>query len=320
MNKFSLMQALLFFTALAFSQNLAEQRNAQLKEMQSQRDAYIKETTDQRDAYIKEYREYLKNQWNFFRKIPGVSLPASPDSLKIKTVEIPKIKKDDNPNIEIINALLKQGVNEKQAVNIALEIIDSLGIDAIREGQSIGIAAEKNRESAPLVVSYKIDSEETSTLLQSKTDGYKYVESGGNRADKSNRYSWSNSEYKFPLKNFCRKTSAFGMREHPLLRKPLKHDGIDYAAPKGTEVYAIANGIVVESSYTEINGNYVAIKHQNGMLSYYLHLNEKGIEKGSNVEVDQLIGKVGSTGRSTGPHLHFAIMKNGVWVDPERVL
>jgi len=319
MNKLSTIQILAFLTTLAFSQNEAEQYNAHIKEMQDQRDAYIKEMTEQRDAYIKEYREYLKNQWDSFRKISGVSLPASPDSLKIKTVEIPKIKEDDNPNIEIINALLKQGVNEKQAVNIALEIIDSLGIDAIREGQSIGIAAEKNRESNPLVVSYKIDSEETSTLLQSKTDGYKYIESG-NRAGKPSRCSWANSEYKFPLKNFCRKTSAFGMREHPLLKKPLKHDGIDYAAPKGTEVYAMANGIVVESSYTEINGNYVAIKHQNGMLSYYLHLNEKGIGKGSNVEAGQVIGKVGSTGRSTSPHLHFAIMKNGVWVDPERVL
>jgi murein DD-endopeptidase MepM/ murein hydrolase activator NlpD len=306
---------LLLLATLAFSQNLAEQRDAHLKEMLYQRNAYIKEMTEQRDAYFK---DYLKSQWAYFLKMPGVSLPASPDSLKIKTIGIPKIKQDENPNIEIINALLKEGVNEKQAVNIALQIIDSLGIDAIREGQSIGIAAEKNNAENPVVVSYKIDSLETSTLLQSKTSDYKYVKSGGNSAGKASRCSWANPQYVFPLKNSCRKTSGFGMREHPLLGKPLKHDGVDYAAPRGTEVYAMASGIVVESSYTGINGNYVAIKHANGILSYYLHLNEKGIEKGSHVEAGQMIGKVGSTGRSTGPHLHFAIMKDGTWMDPEK--
>jgi murein DD-endopeptidase MepM/ murein hydrolase activator NlpD len=104
------------------------------------------------------------------------------------------------------------------------------------------------------------------------------------------------------------------------LGKPKHHDGVDYGTAKGNEVYAVAGGVVETSDFTDINGNYVAIKHADGITSYYLHLNEKGIAKGSAVEAGQEIGKVGSTGRSTGPHLHLGIMKNGKWEDPEKIL
>jgi murein DD-endopeptidase MepM/ murein hydrolase activator NlpD len=300
---------------IAFSQSL-EQRNAAIKEMAEQRNTAIKKMADEREAY---FRDYMKSQWASFLKVPGVSLPDSPDLLDIKAIEIPKIKPDENPNIEIINALLKEGVNETRAINIALEIIDSLGIDAIREGQSIGIATEKNKKETPAVVSYKINSSENSTFLQSKTEEYKYVESEARKTGK-NIHCIVNAGYAFPLKNPCRRTSGFGMREHPILGKQQRHNGVDYGAAKGSEVYAVAGGTVIESSFTEINGHYVALQHENGIQSYYLHLNEKGIEKGRKVETGQTIGKAGSTGRSTGPHLHLGIRKGGEWLDPEKVL
>jgi murein DD-endopeptidase MepM/ murein hydrolase activator NlpD len=306
---------LLFFIALSFSQ-MDDLHKAYMKEVGEMQKTYAKERDDQQRIY---FQNYIKSQWEIFRKVPGVSLPASPDSLKIKTIGIPKIKKDENPNIEIINALLKEGIDTTSAVGIALEIIDSLGIDAIREGQSIGIASERNRENRPVIVSYKVDSAETSTLLQSKTEGYKYVE---NREKPVVKKSCAprNLQYVFPLKNSCRKTSGFGMREHPILKRQKKHEGVDYAAARNTEVYAIAGGSVAESSFSQTNGHYVAIKHADGMLSYYLHLNEKGVNKGLNVDTGQAIGKAGSSGLSTGPHLHLGIKKNGIWQDPEKVL
>lgn len=328
MNKL-LIIAMLLFTALPFAQNTRmkealERREANFKEYTKKqneaiekRNMRITEALERREAV---FREYAKKHWASFRKVSDISLPESPDSLNIKTVEIPKIKADESPNIEIIDALLKEGINEKQAINIALEIIDSLGIDAIKEGQSIGIFTEQNRAENPVVVSYMVDSSESSTFLRTnKADSYKYVESDANKTKTKSCFT-TQSQYEFPLKGYCKRTSKFGMREHPILKKPKKHDGVDYGAAKGSEVYAIADGTVIESSWTDINGYYVAIKHADGMLSYYLHLNEKGIAKGNNVKVGQVIGKVGSTGRSTGPHLHLGIKISGEWQDPEKIL
>jgi len=264
------------------------------------------------------YIAFLKANWLSFSEIPNVSLPPSTDSLKIKTVEIPKIQTDENPNIEIINALLKEGVNEEQSAKIALEIIDSLGIDAIKEGQILGIAIEPKNAENPTIVSYNISPSQILTLLKSEISGYKYVESKDSR-DISKYKIPKNSKYRFPL-DIRRKTSGFGMRNHPILKQPKHHNGVDYAAPKGTPVYAIADGVVIENLFTQINGNYVAIKHADNLISYYLHLDEKGIEKGTEVKTEQVIGKVGSTGRTTGPHLHLGIKKNGNWQDPEEIL
>ena len=262
------------------------------------------------------FSAFVENGWQAFLNVPGVSLPKSPASLKTKTLAIPKIKKDENPNIEIINALLKEGVNEKQAASIALEIIDSIGIEAIREGQTIGIATEQN-SAKPLVVSLKVDSTESATLLQAKNDGYKYT---GTEKYTSGSEVTVKSEYGFPLSNRYRKTDGFGMRSHPILKKTKRHEGVDYATAEGNPVHSVAEGVVIESSFTETNGNYVAIRHKDGLTSYYLHLKEKGMEKGTDVAVGQIIGKVGSTGQSTGPHLHLGIKKNGEWQDPEKIL
>jgi len=322
----------LLFCLLATS-NAVSQEDFLAKKQEREREFYERKRAKEADFYERkrtqetqyyerqkareaEFYSNLQKKWQRFMKIPDVSLPDSPDSLDLKTVEIPKIEEYDNPNIEIIDALLKEGIDTIRAVNIALEIIDSLGIDAIKEGQSISIAIEKNNKRIPVVVSYKADSSETSTLLRGKANDYKYVEQTEGKASKNCKI---NLQYTFPL-NSCRKTSGFGMREHPLLKKNKKHEGVDYAAPKGTSVYAIANGTVTESSYTQVNGNYVAIKHSNDLISYYLHLNEKGMKKGTYVEAGQTIGKVGSTGFSTGPHLHLGIKKNGVWQNPEKVL
>jgi murein DD-endopeptidase MepM/ murein hydrolase activator NlpD len=91
------------------------------------------------------------------------------------------------------------------------------------------------------------------------------------------------------------------------------HEGIDYAAPIGTPVSSIGDGVVTKSQYSGGYGNLVIIKHPNGYESYYGHLSKygKGIKKGVRVKQGQVIGYVGSTGLSTGPHLDFRIKKNG---------
>lgn len=117
---------------------------------------------------------------------------------------------------------------------------------------------------------------------------------------------------KAPLK-FSRISSGYSNRRlHPVLKVYRPHQGIDYAAPSGTPVQSIGDGIVVERSYHRGNGNWVKIKHNSTYSSAYLHLSKfgQGITKGSRVRQGQIIGYVGSTGLSTGPHLDFRFYIN----------
>lgn len=112
-------------------------------------------------------------------------------------------------------------------------------------------------------------------------------------------------------------TSHFGNRIHPVTGLRAFHSGVDYRGSVGTPVYAVADGVVSQSSYDENSGNFIAIKHSDNSQSYYLHLSQRGVQNGQRVKGRQVIGKVGNTGRSSGPHLHFAIKQpNGSWMNP----
>lgn len=126
---------------------------------------------------------------------------------------------------------------------------------------------------------------------------------------------------KAPLK-FSRISSHFSnSRLHPVLRIRRPHHGVDYAAPKGTPVHSIGNGTVIEVRYAGGAGRMIKIRHNAMYTTAYLHLSgyAKGISKGAHVQQGQVIGYVGSSGLSTGPHLDFRFYKNGSPVDPLKV-
>ena len=111
-------------------------------------------------------------------------------------------------------------------------------------------------------------------------------------------------------------------RRHPILRRIVPHNGVDYAAGTGTPVWAAATGTVSFVGPRGANGNLVSIRHANGYESHYAHLSRfaSGLASGDTVEQRQVIGYVGSTGRSTGPHLHFGLKRHGRFIDPQAEL
>ncbi|HIW65546.1 MAG TPA: peptidoglycan DD-metalloendopeptidase family protein [Candidatus Alistipes intestinipullorum] len=126
---------------------------------------------------------------------------------------------------------------------------------------------------------------------------------------------------KAPLK-YTRISSRFSYaRKHPIYKVYRPHTGIDYAAPKGTHVHAVADGVVTFKGWGGGGGNTLKIKHAGGMMTGYLHLSgyAKGIAQGTRVSQGQLIGYVGSTGASTGPHLDYRVWKNGKPIDPLKI-
>jgi murein DD-endopeptidase MepM/ murein hydrolase activator NlpD len=125
---------------------------------------------------------------------------------------------------------------------------------------------------------------------------------------------------KTPLK-FDRITSGFDRkRMHPVLHTTVAHLGIDYAAPTGTPIWAAASGTISFKGPAGAAGNLVQIKHDGGIETAYMHLSKYAdIKVGQKVKAKTVIGYVGSTGMSTGPHLHFGVKQNGAWIDPSKL-
>jgi murein DD-endopeptidase MepM/ murein hydrolase activator NlpD len=116
-------------------------------------------------------------------------------------------------------------------------------------------------------------------------------------------------------------SSQFGLRLHPILRYKRMHTGTDWVAPTGTPILAAADGVVARAAWSGGYGRRVELKHRNGYTSTYSHLSgiAKGIKAGVNVSQGQVIGYLGSTGLSTGPHLHYEVLINGRFMDPMKV-
>lgn len=115
-------------------------------------------------------------------------------------------------------------------------------------------------------------------------------------------------------------SSYFGLRRDPVHGGRRLHKGIDFAAPRGTKIYAVAGGVVSAVERKGGYGNVVEIDHQDGLISRYAHLQKADVTVGTVVKKGQLIARVGNTGRSTGPHLHLEVLQDGQQIDPMRYL
>lgn len=115
-------------------------------------------------------------------------------------------------------------------------------------------------------------------------------------------------------------SSPFGWRIHPIYHDRRLHTGIDLAAPMNTPIYASRAGTVIAATYDKSRGNYVALDHGDGFETWYLHMTYSIAIPGTTVEQGQLLGYVGSTGTSTGPHLHLTIRYDGKYVDPKNYI
>ena len=121
--------------------------------------------------------------------------------------------------------------------------------------------------------------------------------------------------------NGARLSSTYGMRKHPILGYNKMHRGTDFAAPKGTPIMASGSGIIEMAKWNGAYGKYIRIRHNSKYKTAYAHLNgyARGIKRGAKVRQGQIIGYVGSTGRSTGPHLHYEVLVNGKRINSQRL-
>lgn len=232
--------------------------------------------------------------------------------LRNKNIEVSKRLIDEkiqmlNENIsknnQNLNQLEKQKQQKEQELNEISRLVEELN------NQYKNLSSDKLSIHDEIVKLYE-DNEKL------KDEQKKYME----ELNKQNKKAKSDVKYGKYIKPVPGKiTSRFGKRVHPITGKESSHTGIDIASPMGEGVKASLGGEVVSAGwYSGVYGNVVIINHGNNIQTFYGHLSKVLVKKGEKVRQGDIIGKVGSTGASTGPHLHFEIYVNGERVDPER--
>lgn len=187
--------------------------------------------------------------------------------------------------------------NEAYERDGAPESIDSEEVLALREGSQVEVLGVSQDESGETYLLVRIDGRQVGWV--------KEEESKELIAEERSLIQTAAKGFITPVKG--RITSRQGMRFHPILKKMKYHGGTDYAAPTGTPVKAAASGKVTFSGWRGAYGKVIYIKHPNGRETRYAHLSAINVRNGQSVKQGQMIGKVGSTGRSTGPHLHYEL-------------
>lgn len=154
----------------------------------------------------------------------------------------------------------------------------------------------------------------TIAALEAKIEQAERESVSGNETTQTPVYSGGG--FCWPAPSYTRISDDYGYRIHPTLGVEQFHNGVDMAAPTGSPILAAQSGTVIAASYSSTMGNYIMINHGGGLYTIYMHASALYVSAGQSVSKGQKIGAVGSTGRSTGPHLHFSVRQNGNYVNP----
>ena len=224
------------------------------------------------------------------------------DQLIATRQEIEQLKadmEDARAEQEVMKAELEEKKSEQQAkVAEAQKLLDQINADV----------AEVNRQ---------LDAE-SAAAREIQANIAKKQRSLEEERRRNNIVINSESGYLWPLPGYYRLTSLFGYRIHPITGKAHSHTGIDIPAPAGTQILAAKSGQVVTSARHSSYGNYVVIDHGNGNSTLYAHMSSRAVKEGEMVSQGQVIGYVGTTGSSTGNHLHLEVRDNYTRVNPEK--
>ena len=253
------------------------------------------------------------------------------NNLDIDKFSVKKIKKNFTKRLAyketaIIESLYKSAINLGIKPNIIIEFARLYGFQVdfqrdIWKNDSFQIIYEEYLDNDNKIVDTGEIIFANLNLQNSDLQLYKY-EYEKNKIDyfDENGKSIKKTLMKTPI-NGARLSSSFGKRKHPILGYTKMHMGTDFAAPKGTPIMASGDGKVTKAGWCGGGGNCVKIKHNSTYQTVYAHMSKfgRGIKKGVRVKQGQIIGYVGSTGMSTGPHLHYEVIENGRKINSQKL-
>ncbi|WP_458862410.1 murein hydrolase activator EnvC family protein [Acidaminobacterium chupaoyuni] len=216
--------------------------------------------------------------------------------------------------IEQKKAELEGDKKEQEAARQELQVTKS-ELDQQLADRSKAMSALESAEASVKASYSEIEKEEEK--INSQIDKMvKEMEEEAKKQQGANGGAYVGGTFTWPLPGYSTISCPFGMRKHPITGVYKLHTGVDLSAPRGTTIVAANSGTVLIAGYSTAYGNYVVISHGGGISTLYAHMSRIGTSKGATVSAGQKIGEVGSTGYSTGNHLHFEIRKNGSYIDP----
>lgn len=216
----------------------------------------------------------------------------------------------------VLNFVEQDPLPRWRAEILELTGIDESAIDKLE--RTVLDAAGDAREFAGDLLddAVRLADDKLSDLFDETAD--RAIEEGGEELQQRIRETAASDGLRPPVDlGRVQRTSKFG---EPRGNRWGKHRGTDYGGPEGTPIYAVANGVVSVAERQESYGKWVQIEHPNGMQTRYAHLSRIDVRPGESVSAGQRIGLMGSTGHSTGPHLHFEIIRDGRHIDPESLI
>ena len=261
------------------------------------------------------------------KKNNQIQILKKDDKYEIDSSSVLAFTKNILKEIVINESLYKSAINADVPPNIIMQFVNLYGFDVdfqreIRNGNIIKIYYEVFLDNKLNI--RKAGNIKFASLALSKNtyELYKYITNDNNKSEYFDAAGKSavKALMKTPI-NGASLSSGYGMRKHPILGYDRLHQGVDFAAPTGTPIMAAGTGFIEKIGMNGGAGNYIKIKHINGYKTAYGHMNKfaAGLKKGSKVTQGQTIGFVGSTGMSTGPHLHYEVIFNNKKINPMKM-
>ena len=261
------------------------------------------------------------------KKNNQIQILKKDDKYEIDSSSVLAFTKNILKEIIINESLYKSAINADVPPNIIMQFVNLYGFDVdfqreIRNGNIIKIYYEVFLDNKLNI--RKAGNIKFASLALSKNtyELYKYTTNDNNKSEYFDAAGKSavKALMKTPI-NGASLSSGYGMRKHPILGYDRLHQGVDFAAPTGTPIMAAGTGFIEKIGMNGGAGNYIKIKHINGYKTAYGHMNKfaAGLKKGSKVTQGQTIGFVGSTGMSTGPHLHYEVIFNNKKINPMKM-
>ena len=272
--------------------NYSKRQDSVFQKHKQEQDRTFEEYSEEQDRIFEEYTEEQEKKWNLItiQKEVYESEPIKNDVSNVDSTRILReiVKKNDVSNVDSTR-ILREIVKNNDASNVESTQKEVYESEPIKNDAS-------NVDSTRIL--REIVKKQPILPVFSKPNNVPSI---------------------YPLKKGVgKKTSNYGYRRHPKSQKRKFHTGVDIAAYSGSEIYATADGIVESAGWTGGYGNYVVIKHSDDYKTAYAHQSKVLVQKGDAIKCGDIIGRVGSTGRSTGPHLHYEVIYKEKKINPEK--
>lgn len=314
-------------TILAEMEELESKIEKKEEEITAKEEELIQAKIDENDQYesMKKRIKYMYENGNAqFVEIICQARDLS-DFLN-RTEYVSTISEYDREMLDEFKAIVKTVEEQEKALEAEKKEMEELQDELIeKQGEVEVLISEKSGEIAGLADEISANSEKLKKLeaaaaeaarKKAEAEAAARAAAAGVSAGAGAAVISGNGMFTHPCPGYSRISSTFGYRKAPKAGASTNHKGVDLAAPTGTPIYAAAGGTVTSAGYSGNAGNMIVINHGNGIQTYYMHCSKIYVSAGTKVEKGQNIGAVGSTGNSTGPHLHFQVMVNGTPVNP----